>query len=153
MKTQQFELERDFENYLIASNQKENYNPLYPWFCLLSGILSTVISLLWIIHIIVYMLITEPPASEFLNAYLMWYVLVKSFARGHMSVRHHYTLKLPAVLSSMGVPCLPRFDAWFPTFGVLSLAFFAGYLYACVVAGLFKFGIRVRSPSLPHLMI
>jgi len=35
-----------------------------------------------------------------------------------------------------------QFSRWFDLFGILSVAVFAAYLYACVMAGVFKVGVR-----------
>ncbi len=39
-------------------------------------------------------------------------------------------------------PKYTQFDAWFPLFGVVSVAIFTLYLLFCVVAGNFKLGVR-----------
>ena len=35
-----------------------------------------------------------------------------------------------------------QFDFWFPLFGIVSVALFAGYLLVCVISGIFKVGVR-----------
>jgi LMBR1 domain-containing protein 1 len=100
-----FMLENNFESWEISCGQQKDYNPLLPYISLCFGVLSAIITLLWILHIILYMLV-DPPATPFLNLYFV------------------------------------QFDGWFPLFGILSVAMFAGYLLICVIAGLFKVGVR-----------
>lgn len=65
-----FLLERDIEDYKLCKNIRQSYNPLLPYMYLAMGIGSVIISLLWIIQIILYLII-QPPAHPFLNAYLL----------------------------------------------------------------------------------
>ena len=100
-----FLLETDVEEFQASNANYASFNPLMPWFSLLSGIASSILSLVWIVHIAIY--IAPPsPVHPFLNVYFQW------------------------------------FDAWFPIFGVLSVAVFMLYLLLCAVKGCFKFGIR-----------
>ena len=98
-------LEKNFESWEISCGQQKDYNPLTPYFSLFFGVLAALITMLWILHIILYMLV-DPAASSFLNYYFV------------------------------------QFDAWFPLFGILSVAMFAGFLLVCVISGLFKVGVR-----------
>ena len=50
-------LEQEHEAYLVSSNLKQGYNPLKPYMSLVCGALFSLISILWIVHIIVYMLV------------------------------------------------------------------------------------------------
>jgi len=43
-----------------------------PYICLFAGILCGALSLLWVLHIVLYMLIT-PSLSLFLNGYFMFF--------------------------------------------------------------------------------
>lgn len=66
-------LEDEYEDLLMSS--PENFgsnNPLYPWFSLFMFFLTIIVSLLWITHIVLYMLIV-PAISPFLNDYLQWF--------------------------------------------------------------------------------
>lgn len=67
-------LEKDLEDFQLCDPQsyREHYNPFVPWFKLLGGIVSLVISLTWIIHMILYMFVS-PPIYPFLNTYFMWF--------------------------------------------------------------------------------
>ena len=65
-----FLLEKDVEDFQACSNNSSN--PLIPYFCLVGGILSFVITLLWLFHICVYVLPNEP-IVPFLNTYFMWF--------------------------------------------------------------------------------
>ena len=67
-----FILERDVEEFQACKRVGGTYNPLIPIGKLMAGIVLGFITLLWIIHIIVYMLVT-PSASIFLNAYFFWF--------------------------------------------------------------------------------
>lgn len=101
-------LENQHEHYLLSQQNKKDSTPLrrlWPYISLVLGCISVILSLLWILHIGLYML-PEEPVSLFLNAYLI------------------------------------QFEYWFPLFGILSVALFAGYLLLCVIFGLFKVGIR-----------
>lgn len=65
-----FLLENELDALLVCSNLKENYNPLTPHLNLVGGIFCLVLSLLWLLHMILYMLV-EPAESEFLNGMLI----------------------------------------------------------------------------------
>eukprot|EP01138_Halocafeteria_seosinensis_P016345 gb/GECG01016676.1/.p1 GENE.gb/GECG01016676.1/~~gb/GECG01016676.1/.p1 ORF type:complete len:556 (+),score=43.96 gb/GECG01016676.1/:1-1668(+) len=67
-------LENDVEEYQMCepTSYKDYYNPIIPWLKLAWGIFSIIVSLLWIIHIIIFMLIPEPPTT-FLNDFLLWF--------------------------------------------------------------------------------
>lgn len=67
-----FILERDVEEFQACKQVGGSYNPLIPVGKLLAGIVFGFITLLWLVHIIVYMLVT-PAASIFLNAYFFWF--------------------------------------------------------------------------------
>lgn len=67
-----FILERDVEEFQACKAVGGSYNPLIPIAKLFFGVVFGFITLLWLIHIIVYMLVT-PSASLFLNAYFFWY--------------------------------------------------------------------------------
>lgn len=67
-----FILERDVEEYHACKAIGGSYNPLIPFAKLFFGLIFSFITLLWLIHIIVYMLVS-PSASLFLNAYFFWY--------------------------------------------------------------------------------
>lgn len=58
-------IEREFENLQTAYKERGG-SPLKWWFSLFVGILGAVISLLWVVHIVMYLVLT-PPASSFLN--------------------------------------------------------------------------------------
>jgi LMBR1 domain-containing protein 1 len=100
-----FILEKDVEDFTAASSSMEKYNPLAPYFSLLMGIISGILSLFWVLHIVIY-IIPSRPLRPFLNNYFVF------------------------------------FDAFFPLFGVLSVAAFSFYLLICAVKGCFKFGLR-----------
>ena len=67
-----FILERDVEEFRACKQMGSTYNPLVPIGKLIIGILFAFITTLWLLHIIVYMLVT-PAASIFLNAYFFWF--------------------------------------------------------------------------------
>ncbi|GKT36977.1 LIMR family protein DDB_G0293610 [Aduncisulcus paluster] len=64
-------LEKDFD-YVMTSRGQREYNPIGYWFKLLGGILTAVVSLMWLLHIILFMHI-DPPVSPFLNSVLMYF--------------------------------------------------------------------------------
>lgn len=47
-----------------------NYNPLWPVFLLLMGIVSVILTTMWVLHVIVFMFF-YPPQSQFLNKYFI----------------------------------------------------------------------------------
>ena len=67
-----FLLEQDVEEFKASTSNYENYNPLKPYISLFLGICSIIISTVWIIHIIVY-IIPNQPLHPFLNSYFAWF--------------------------------------------------------------------------------
>jgi LMBR1 domain-containing protein 1 len=67
-----FLLEQDVADFSAASASNEKYNPLLPWLSLIMGIICSLISLAWIIHIGVY-IVPKPPLFLFLNTYFQWF--------------------------------------------------------------------------------
>lgn len=65
-------LEKDYDDWNISSKNVDDYNPLMPYISLFMGIIAAIVSILWVVQIIVYILI-DPPASQFLNAYFIQY--------------------------------------------------------------------------------
>ncbi|VEU45309.1 unnamed protein product [Pseudo-nitzschia multistriata] len=65
-------LEQDVEDFKACTSDYDNYNPLRPYIALFLGICSIVISLVWMVHIAVYILPT-PPLTPFLNSYFAWF--------------------------------------------------------------------------------
>lgn len=65
-------LEEDVEQFQAIAGDKDKYNPLIPYFALLFGCCSIIISLFWFLHIIVYVF-PHPPLAPFLNNYFQWF--------------------------------------------------------------------------------
>lgn len=65
-------LEEDVEEFQDCSANYKNHNPLIPIGSLIMGIFSILLSLLWIIHIIIY-IFPDEPLSPFLNLYFRWF--------------------------------------------------------------------------------
>jgi LMBR1 domain-containing protein 1 len=67
-------LEKDLEDFQLGDpqNYKQHYNPLVPYFKLIMGVVSIILSAAWLIHIIIYMLVS-PPVYPFLNSYLSFF--------------------------------------------------------------------------------
>lgn len=65
-------LEEDAEDFANCSANYQNFNPLIPIASLLLGIGAFFVSLLWLLHIILYVL-PDPPVTPFLNAYFQWF--------------------------------------------------------------------------------
>ena len=63
-------LEKDLEEFQLCDpqNYREHYNPLVPYAKLAFSVISGIISILWIVQIIIYMLFS-PPLHPFLNTY------------------------------------------------------------------------------------
>ena len=55
-----------------AATFREHYNPFVPYLKLIGGFFSAILTILWIIHIILYMLFT-PFVSTFLNKFLIFF--------------------------------------------------------------------------------
>jgi len=68
-----FLLEQDVEDFKASTSNYENYNPLKPYLALFFGICSVVISLVWVIHIVVYVVPQPNPWYPFLNSYFKWF--------------------------------------------------------------------------------
>ena len=67
-----FLLEQDVEEFKASTSNYENYNPLKPYISLFLGICSVIISTVWIIHIIVF-IVPPQPLHPFLNSYFAWF--------------------------------------------------------------------------------
>lgn len=65
-------LEQDVEDFAAASAAHEKFNPLLPWLSLFAGIICCLISLIWIVHICIYV-IPPNPLHPFLNTYFEWF--------------------------------------------------------------------------------
>ena len=67
-----FILERDVEELRACKATNDDIRPLVPWVKLFAGIVFTFISVIWLTHIVVYMLV-DPPILQFLNTYIAWF--------------------------------------------------------------------------------
>ncbi|KAJ8610964.1 hypothetical protein CTAYLR_010169 [Chrysophaeum taylorii] len=89
LKQMVFMLETDIDDFVLCSTDRDKYEPLVYVGRLIAGIVALVHSLLWILHTILYVLVS-PPASPFLNAYLLqfdkWYPLFGALACAVFSV-------------------------------------------------------------------
>jgi len=65
-------LEEDVEEFQACSANYESYNPLWPWMSLFFAFFAFLISLAWIVHIIVFMVI-DPPVYPLLNSFFQWF--------------------------------------------------------------------------------
>mmetsp|Transcript_8122 Transcript_8122/g.11635 ORF Transcript_8122/g.11635 Transcript_8122/m.11635 type:complete len:210 (+) Transcript_8122:841-1470(+) len=63
-------MEKDVEDYNAVSDNYEKYNPLTPYFALFFGFFSSILSLAWLLHIMIYIFPNEP-LHPFLNAFFM----------------------------------------------------------------------------------
>ena len=61
-------LEKDLEEFQLGDpqNYRQHYNPLVPYMKLVAGAISVILSAVWVIHIIIFMLF-NPPLHPFLN--------------------------------------------------------------------------------------
>lgn len=64
-----------------------NYNPLWPFFLLLMGLVAAALTTLWVLHVVVFMFF-YPPQSQFLNKYF----IQVSVWTSHRSSIHHHTI-------------------------------------------------------------
>lgn len=62
-------LESDYEKFRAAKDMGK-YNPLWPIGMLLLGMLASILTVMWVLHVIVYMFFF-PPLSQFLNQYFI----------------------------------------------------------------------------------
>jgi LMBR1 domain-containing protein 1 len=67
-----FLLEKDVDDFQACHANYEDYNPLIPYIALVCGSLSFIISLMWFLHIVIYVL-PDPPARPFLNNFFSWF--------------------------------------------------------------------------------
>jgi hypothetical protein len=81
-----FVLEDEMESWEASRGQHTDYNPLTPYFSLAGGIVCVLLSVLWAVHMIVYMLV-QPHASLFLNAYF-----IQVYMPSHKCVCHSLSL-------------------------------------------------------------
>eukprot|EP00753_Platysulcus_tardus_P002568 PLAT11677.1.p1 GENE.PLAT11677.1~~PLAT11677.1.p1 ORF type:complete len:560 (+),score=308.21 PLAT11677.1:87-1682(+) len=65
-----FVLERDLEDLQICGPEFNNHNPLVPWIKLFAGIVSIILSILWVLQICLYM-VPPVPLTGFLNDYFI----------------------------------------------------------------------------------
>lgn len=67
-------LEQDLEQFQLCdpAEYRNHYNPFVPYAKLVGGIISVIVSGVWIIHIIIYQLFS-PPLYAFLNVYFAWF--------------------------------------------------------------------------------
>ena len=66
------QIEKDLDDFQLGDpqNYRQHYNPLVPYFKLVAGGFSILLTCLWIIQIIIYMLV-QPSLNPFLNTYLV----------------------------------------------------------------------------------
>jgi LMBR1 domain-containing protein 1 len=67
-----FLLEQDVEEFMAASVNYKNYNPLLPWLWLFLGFITFIISGVWIAHVVLFLSFPKP-VYPFLNNYLRWF--------------------------------------------------------------------------------
>jgi len=65
-------LEQDVDDFKACTQDYNDYNPLKPYISLFFGICSIVLSLVWLIHIVVY-IFPKNPWTPFLNSYFSWF--------------------------------------------------------------------------------
>jgi len=62
-------LEGDF-NVLKQAKNIADYNPLVPVFKFIGGVIGLILSILWVVHLSIFLL-PEVPVNNFLNEYLI----------------------------------------------------------------------------------
>lgn len=65
-------LEQDVDDFQAYSSDADAYNPLIPYIAILLGICALVISIMWVLQIIIYV-IPNPPFHPLLNEYFAWF--------------------------------------------------------------------------------
>eukprot|EP00904_Undaria_pinnatifida_P004533 jgi/Undpi1/14080/HiC_scaffold_9.g03731.m1 len=65
-------LEEDFDQLVVCKDYNRKYNPLTPVIWLMFGIITALIAVIWIIHIVLYMIV-QPSVTPFLNEYFLWF--------------------------------------------------------------------------------
>ncbi|CAM9758325.1 unnamed protein product [Scytosiphon promiscuus] len=63
-------LEEDYDNLEICKDYYRKFNPLKPILWLVFGILTTIVAVVWIVHMILFMII-QPAVTPFLNNYFL----------------------------------------------------------------------------------
>ena len=66
-----YHLEQSVEELKECSKNREAYNPLVYVAQLAAGCVAALVSVLWVAHVVVYMIIDDPPLSLMLNAFLI----------------------------------------------------------------------------------
>ena len=65
-------LEQDVDDFQAYSSNADAYNPLIPYIALIFGFFALIISVMWILQVILYILFT-PPVTPLLNDYFAWF--------------------------------------------------------------------------------
>ncbi|CAM9149336.1 unnamed protein product [Pylaiella littoralis] len=65
-------LEEDFDNLEVCKDYYRKFNPLKPVVWLMFGIVTAVVAVIWIIHMVLFMII-QPAVTPFLNEYFLWF--------------------------------------------------------------------------------
>jgi LMBR1 domain-containing protein 1 len=65
-------LEQDVDDFQAYSSDADAYNPLIPYIAIVFGVCALVISIMWILQIVIYV-IPDPPFHPLLNDYFAWF--------------------------------------------------------------------------------
>ena len=65
-------LEQDVEEFKACTTSYNEYNPLIPYASLVAGIVSTILSIFWVLQIVLYVL-PKQPADPLLNRLFRWF--------------------------------------------------------------------------------
>lgn len=76
-KQQVVTLEEDYTDLKFCHENWKNYNPLIPYLKYLLGMISAILSVVWVLHIVLFLLARTPysdgtPVSFFLNNFFSW---------------------------------------------------------------------------------
>ena len=110
-------VEEDFDDLRICHEAFKSYNPLVPYCKLVGGILGGLLSLAWLAHIVLFIVIRLPPEGY-------------SYPNGPPVT---YFLN---TLIALGLNC------GFSLVGVVMIGVFGLYLFFCSISGNFKIGLR-----------
>ncbi len=100
---------------------REHYNPFVPYLKLLGGFFSTILTILWILHIILYMLFDVRAASGTLSCVASCVAMASCVSRAVWFASHSTGWLQPYITTFLN-KFLIFFDGFFPLFGTLSVS-------------------------------
>lgn len=112
-KKEVLQCETEFEDIYMCHENWTSFNPLIPFFMLFLGVISVCLSLAWLLHIVLFMIPQTWPEATVVPTYFLNEVMTWGLIY-----------------------------SGFALLGVVFLAIFGLYLFACNLSGNFKIGLR-----------